>query len=490
MSDRRVPVYILVDCSESMVGPPLAEVEKAILHWCSELKLDPMAIETAWVSVISFSGEAKQLCPLTEISSFSPPALRVGPGTALGAALDLLGQCISKEVRGGTPAQKGDWKCIVVLLTDGCPTDHWEEAAVRFRNVYEKRAKLVALGCGEDVDVAVLKKIAEEVLLTKDLSSGALRKLLEWVSISTKRAGSPLPDLPSGLDLSLPAPSGPRAQVILPAHCSETGKGYLMRYRRVDARGEEYEGVGAYPVGDDYFREAAGTHGAETIARKKLTGCLSCPNCGRRGWHKTAQRGLLCGQGKVQVMFVPDVTFSMDREIDGIRDHIQEFVDRVAQELEVEVGLLPFRDLWVKQIPGEIEFAGKPFTRDVAAFKRAVLQLKPQGGGNNDGESSYDAMVRACRKAFDGDADKVLVVITDDHPHVPDGEVEDIMDVVGALRTAGIGQLHFVLPDKKKRGYEPFHRQHGFPGRIFNIRGSFHDLVTGIGGEIIETAKG
>src|SRR5207244_4464848 len=99
VADRRLPFYLLLDCSESMVGEPLEAVEQGLKLLTTELMSDPMALETAWLSVIGFSRTAIQIVPLTELLKFTPPTLSVGPGTSLGAALDLLTNRLTSEVR-------------------------------------------------------------------------------------------------------------------------------------------------------------------------------------------------------------------------------------------------------------------------------------------------------------------------------------------------------------------------------------------------------
>ena len=49
MSDyiRRLPVYLLLDCSGSMSGEPIEAVKQGIKALLTELKGDPQALETA-----------------------------------------------------------------------------------------------------------------------------------------------------------------------------------------------------------------------------------------------------------------------------------------------------------------------------------------------------------------------------------------------------------------------------------------------------------
>ena len=121
---RRLPVYFLIDVSESMVGEPIQQVENGMRQIVQELRTDPYALETAFISVIAFAGKAKSLSPLTELYKFYPPTFPIGGGTSLGAALDFLMDDIDRNVVKTTEERKGDWKPIIFLFTDGTPTDN------------------------------------------------------------------------------------------------------------------------------------------------------------------------------------------------------------------------------------------------------------------------------------------------------------------------------------------------------------------------------
>src|SRR5262245_66075884 len=98
MSVRRLPVYILADCSGSMAGDPIESVKSGIRTLHSELMGDPSAVESAYLSVITFDSSARQVVPLTELAAFNPPDLTAGGTTALGGALKTLMSCIDTEV--------------------------------------------------------------------------------------------------------------------------------------------------------------------------------------------------------------------------------------------------------------------------------------------------------------------------------------------------------------------------------------------------------
>ncbi len=289
---RRLPVYLVLDCSESMAGPAIEEVARGVETLVSTLRANPQALETAYLSVITFSHYAKQVTPLTDIVSFQPPKLAVRTGTALGAALTLLQACMQREIVQTSPTAKGDYKPLVFLLTDGQPTDDWEPAADALRAANRPRiANIYAIGCGPDVDHGVLRRVTDIVLNMPELSTEAFRKAFVWLSASVQSASvrfyegdrqAPLdmPRLPEGLAI---APSTPREpheaeprQVFLHARCSRTRQPYLMRFAR-RYRGGRYEAIASHPLEEI---EEGDAELLPPINSAMLDGCPSCPYCG------------------------------------------------------------------------------------------------------------------------------------------------------------------------------------------------------------------
>jgi uncharacterized protein YegL len=63
---RRLPVYLLLDTSGSMTGEPIEAVKNGVQVMISSLRQNPQAIETAFISIITFDSVAKQVVPLTD----------------------------------------------------------------------------------------------------------------------------------------------------------------------------------------------------------------------------------------------------------------------------------------------------------------------------------------------------------------------------------------------------------------------------------------
>jgi uncharacterized protein YegL len=205
---RRLPVYLLLDCSGSMHGDPIEAVKMGLRQLRADLQSDPQALESVWLSVITFESSAKQVVPLTEIGAFQEPNLVASGTTALGDALRLLMSCLDKEVRKTTATQKGDWKPLIFIMTDGQPTDSWEKYADELKR--KRPGNIIACAAGAGADDKALKRITEVVVRLQDASQGTLGAFMKWVtaSVSTTSTGiAANPDQPVNLP-PLPADKG------------------------------------------------------------------------------------------------------------------------------------------------------------------------------------------------------------------------------------------------------------------------------------------
>jgi uncharacterized protein YegL len=179
---RRLPVYLVLDTSSSMSGEPLEAVKNGVQVLVSTLRQDPYALETAYLSIITFDSHAKQVAPLTELASFQIPALKASGSTELGKAISLLAGCIKTDIAKTTPEQKGDWKPLVFIMTDGSPTDNWKTGLAELQQA--KTGIIVACAAGPAADTTILKQITEIVVQLDTTDSATIKSFFKWVSAS------------------------------------------------------------------------------------------------------------------------------------------------------------------------------------------------------------------------------------------------------------------------------------------------------------------
>jgi uncharacterized protein YegL len=215
---RRLPIYFLLDVSGSMRGEPVAAVNEGLNAIVTALRRDPMALETAWISVLVFDDTARELRPLTELTQFVPPTLTVGTGlTALGAGLSLLADRLAQESeRSRSRSGRKDWLPLVFILSDGEPTDDWQVGLNRLRAI--PTGTVVACAAGAEANVEVLLEVTPTVVQLTSVSGESLSAFFKWVSASVsvvnqaeESAGSTdplsrLPKLPPGIERARRAP--------------------------------------------------------------------------------------------------------------------------------------------------------------------------------------------------------------------------------------------------------------------------------------------
>lgn len=303
---RRLPIYFLIDVSESMVGEPIEQVHNGIRTIIQELRTDPYALETVFVSVIAFAGKAHMLSPLTELFRFYPPVIPIGGGTALGNAMDFLMKDIDDSVQKTTIEMKGDWKPIVFLFTDGTPTDSPNAAFKRWNDKYRNKCNLVAISIGDNVDTRMLGTITENVLRLKDTDEVSFKAFFKWITASIKTSSVTVAESASD-ELKLPPVDGISLEkidvkvnykvdenfAVVVGKCQATKKLYLIKYAKrikpLNIKGLEsfnvtdFKLVGAYPIDEASYKMLSdNSQKQRNINTLELTGQPTCPCCGNQ----------------------------------------------------------------------------------------------------------------------------------------------------------------------------------------------------------------
>lgn len=181
---RRLPVYFLLDTSGSMYGEPIHALNNALSGMINTLRSDAQALDSLWISIITFDREVKEIVPLTELVNFQLPEIicpQSGP-TNMGEALMMLSKLITSDIRKGSEDQKGDWKPLLFIMTDGSPSDLalFREAVpiVKALNF----GAIIACAAGPKSKDEFLKEITTNVVHLDTADSLTLKSFFKWVS--------------------------------------------------------------------------------------------------------------------------------------------------------------------------------------------------------------------------------------------------------------------------------------------------------------------
>lgn len=193
--EPRCPVILLLDTSGSMQGAPIAELNEGLATLQQELQRDELAAKRVELAVVTF-GPVQLAADFATATTFTPAALTASGETPLGAAV-LFGLALleaRKHVyRANGIAYYRPW---VMLITDGAPTDDWQEAAAKVHaGEAAKGFSFFAIGV-QNADMATLRQLAvREPLRLKGLQ---FREFFVWLSnsmraVSASQVGDSVP---------------------------------------------------------------------------------------------------------------------------------------------------------------------------------------------------------------------------------------------------------------------------------------------------------
>ncbi|MDR1872573.1 MAG: VWA domain-containing protein [Deltaproteobacteria bacterium] len=189
---RKLPVYILIDTSGSMRGEPIEAVKAGLNSLFKSLIRDPHALDSIYISILTFDREAKILLPLSELNNNlvlpEIPPLESSP-TNLGEALQLMCQLYSKEVKKSSLEAKGDWLPVAVIMTDGSPSDTmlFEQMCETLKSNAYPFSRIIGCAAGPKAKTEPLKKFATDVVFLETMDSNSFSQFWQWVSQSFSR---------------------------------------------------------------------------------------------------------------------------------------------------------------------------------------------------------------------------------------------------------------------------------------------------------------
>ena len=185
----RCPVALVLDTSGSMDGAPIQALNAGAQLFIEEVKEHDLARWSVDLAVYTAGGQAQclqEFIGIEQIGGIAPmQATGVTPlGAAVGMALHDLEARKQAYRDNGVPYYQ-PW---LVIISDGSPTDSWQEAAQRARQLAEKR-KLVSLPIGVGgADLRILSQFSNKPAVA--LQGLKFAEFFQWLSASMARVSA------------------------------------------------------------------------------------------------------------------------------------------------------------------------------------------------------------------------------------------------------------------------------------------------------------
>lgn len=212
---------------------------------------------------------------------------------------------------------------------------------------------------------------------------------------------------------------------------------------------------------------------------------------------------------KADVMFVLDITATMQFAIDGVEQGLESILKKLKgkEKIDARVGLTVFRDrdhekggngkatkndkdAGIKTCPFTFKFKdGEPFTSKQKEFTTVVNKIKAEGGGDLP-ENSLEALKHAAEAKTRNKVTRVMILITDDEPHPGKTLDKRIENARKALLDHKYHHLHLVTRKEDRALYEKLwakEKGHVVDGKWFAISNQ-PKAFAGILDEIAEQA--
>lgn len=202
---RPLPVIVLADVSGSMAeNGKIDALNVALRDMVASFAKEGRLRAEIQVGLITFGGKtAKEHLPLVAAHSIaSIDRFTADGGTPMGAAFDVARELLEDRER--IPSRA--YRPVLVLVSDGAPTDDWEDALARLQNSERgKKVTRFAMAIGADADKDMLANFANdrEAPVFEAHESRDIMRFFRAVTMSVvARSASATPDEPAALTLS------------------------------------------------------------------------------------------------------------------------------------------------------------------------------------------------------------------------------------------------------------------------------------------------
>jgi uncharacterized protein YegL len=169
----------------------------------ADIMADSLAAQRVEVSIITFGATVQTVTPFVTASEFTPPTLDANGETPLGAAVLRAIDAVTERKRLYRQNGLHYYRPWIFLITDGEPTDAWQEAAAKVKEG-EKNKSFAFFAVGvEGANFDTLRQISVRDPLP--LKGYSFREMFKWLSQSQRSVSHSNPGQEDQVKLTSPS---------------------------------------------------------------------------------------------------------------------------------------------------------------------------------------------------------------------------------------------------------------------------------------------
>ncbi len=166
-TSRKVPMCLVVDSSGSMIRtegdkiPKIEQLNNNIKMLIEFIRNDTKASRICDLSIISFGGKVDVKSGYSSIDNIHFTSMRAGGFTPMGEAVREAINLLNLRREYYKKNDIEHYKPIMLLMTDGNPTDEYEAEAEKLsKMVIKKELKVFPVGIGNEFNKDILRKFS------------------------------------------------------------------------------------------------------------------------------------------------------------------------------------------------------------------------------------------------------------------------------------------------------------------------------------------
>jgi uncharacterized protein YegL len=192
-------MYRVLSCGTTRIDL----LNEGVRTYQADVVSDAIAAQRVEVSVITFGAKVETVVPFTSAHEFTPPTLTASGQTPMGAAILQAIEAVTERKRAYRQSGLHYYRPWIFLITDGQPTDSWQQAAAKVQEGERNKAfAFFAVGV-EGANLDILRQISVRAPLS--LKGCSFREMFVWLSQSQRSVSHSNPGQEDQVKLTSPA---------------------------------------------------------------------------------------------------------------------------------------------------------------------------------------------------------------------------------------------------------------------------------------------